>query len=116
MESLYAKMDRILEEVKGEKSDKMASKGGRQLEEVPAALAWMKHCRSMQDVLDAGFDYDEYGGTVTFKVCIDGYKPRSCFHYSASDGLQFDEDEYLPREFSTFKRNIIRHIETSKSQ
>ena len=48
-------------------------------------------------------------------MCIEDSKVGGSFYYSASNGLEFDEDEYLPREFKFFKRNVIRHLETSKS-
>ena len=37
------------------------------------------------------------------------------FYYPAFSGVEFSEDEYLPKEFSSLKRNILRHIASSKS-
>ena len=75
----------------------------------------IKHSRSLKEVLEGGFKYDEYSGLVTCTVCSEERKVGGSFYYSASNGLEFDEDEYLPREFKFFKRNVIRHLETSKS-
>ena len=75
-------------------------------------LSWIKHCRSLEEILAAGFSYDE--GIVTCSVCGD-QKSSGSFYYPASSGVEFSEDEYLPKEFSSLKRNILRHIASSKS-
>ena len=37
------------------------------------------------------------------------------FYYPASSGVEFSEDEYLPKEFSSLQINILRNIASSKS-
>ena len=117
LSTLNDKLDKILVEVKGTRAgqtnDKSQSRPHEQ--EVPPSLAWIKHSRSLKEVLEAGFSYDEYSGAVTCIVCSEDSNTGGTFYYSASHGHEFDDDVYLPREFSSLKRNIIRHIETSKS-
>ena len=68
----------------------------------------------MKQVLGGGFEYDEYSGMVTCSVCTKENAISGSFYYSASNGLELEEDEYIAMEFSYLKRNIIRHILSSK--
>ena len=83
--------------------------------ENPTALTWHKHCSSMQEVLEGGFKYDRYSGIVTCTVCSEDSRAAGKFYYSAHQGLEFDDDEYIPKDFSSLKRNVTRHIVDSKA-
>ena len=113
LQTLNDKMDKLLEVVK-EKKVKLVDPETRAQDDTVPALQWIKHSRSVKDVLEGGFDYDEYSGAVNCKVCQDSHTGGT-FFYSASHGVEFGEDDYLPREFSNFKKKIISHIQNSKS-
>ena len=115
LHSLNDKLDKILEEVKVTKKATTEKETKQKSEdEVPTALLWIKHSRSMPEILEAGFEYEEDSGLLSCTVCRDS-KGGGTFYYSAAHGLEFDESEYLPRDFSNLKKSIIRHIEDSKS-
>ena len=117
--TLNDKLDQILEEVRGAGSRRVAQVGIVQDKnpeaETPQALTWLKNCRSMQEVLEAGFMYDRYSGFVTCTVCSEDSRVAGKFYYSAHQGLEFDDDEYIPRDFSNLKRSLTRHIVDSKA-
>ena len=70
LHTLNDKLDQILEEVRGKESRRVAQveivKDKNPQAENPTALTGLKHCRSMQEVLEGGFKYDRYSGIVTF--------------------------------------------------
>ena len=117
LKTLNVKLDKILEKVSVNTSaaaEKSTSKQHNSDIEVPAVLTWIKHTRSMAEILERGFEYEEDSGLLSCSVCGDD-NVAGTFYYSAENGLEFDESEYLPRDFSNLKRNIIRHIKESRS-
>ena len=72
----------------------------------------IKYCRSMKVILDSGFSYDSE--TEILSVCEDSVASGE-FLYSPEEGLEFKEDEFLPREFINMKRTVCHHIQQSKS-
>lgn len=46
-------------------------------------------------------------------MCED--KSGGVFNYSSEAGLQFDDDEYISKEFSNLKVSIVKHIQNSKT-
>ena len=117
LKTLDMKMDKILEVLQGKQTEQREGSGSVQVQEdLSEASLKIKHCRTLNGILGSGgFKYDQYSGAVTCQVCDAGSKAGGIFYYSSSDGLEFEEDEYIPRTFSNLKAGLIRHIETSKS-
>ena len=109
------KLDKILNIVQEEK---MKQKKDESIGKVPTVesliLNKIKYCRSMKDITDSGFSYDEENGNISCSVCED---KSACgeFSYSAKEGLEFDDEHYLPREFLNLKKSVVRHIKVYKS-
>ena len=117
LQTLDMKMDKILEVLQDKHTEQGEGSGSVQVQEdLSDASLKIRHCRTLNGVLGSGgFKYDQYSGAVTCHVCDEGSKAGGIFYYSSSDGLEFEEDDYMPRTFSNLKAGLIRHIETSKS-
>ena len=68
----------------------------------------------MKVIIDSGFSYDSETEILSCSVCEDSVASGE-FLYSPEEGLEFKEDEFLPREFINLKRTVCRHIQQSKS-
>ena len=73
----------------------------------------LKLSRSLEEILEAGFAYDEGNEIVSCCVCPDTSE-RGQFFYDKEIGVQFSESN-MPREFRNLKSSVLRHITTSKS-
>ena len=73
----------------------------------------LKLSRSLEEILEAGFAYDEESEIVSCCVCPDTSE-RGQFFYDKEIGVQFSESN-MPREFRNLKSSVLRHITTSKS-
>ena len=93
LKTLNVKLDNILEKVSVNTSaaaEKSTSKQHNSDSEVPAVLTWIKHTRSMAEILEGGFEYEEDSGLLSCSVCGDD-NVAGTFYYSAENGLEFDE-------------------------
>ena len=68
----------------------------------------------MGEILKAGFMFDEENSSVFCSVCV-GEAADAKFSYDSIHGLEFPSDEYIPRDFSNLKKNVLRHIVNSKT-
>ena len=119
LETLDGKMDLLLkgmEDLKNEKHEPPAKKitVEESIDEEPG-LNFIKHYRSMAEILSSGFSYDEDDSMVKCSVCDQVTASSGKFFYDANEGLEFDDDEYLPRNFTNLKKSIVKHIKNSKS-
>ena len=104
---LSDKLDKILKCVDKEKIENSSVE-----KDTKTVSKMIKRSRSMVDILEAGFEYDDKADIVTCVICED----RSTeFFYSSEHGLEFEDDEKLSREFVNLKSHIIRHLRTSKT-
>ena len=111
--NLDIKMDLLLkgkEDLKNEKHEPPAKKitVKESIDEEPG-LNFIKHYRSMAEILSSGFSYDEDDSMVKCSVCDQVTASSGKFFYDADEGLEFDDDEYLPRNFTNLKKRIVQH-------
>ena len=120
LDLLNKKIDKVLEGVEDLKKGKVAP---TTLEENPDVIKNVEHednnnslkfCRSMREILKAGFTFDEKESSVHCSICV-GESGDSSFFYDAGHGLEFTSEEFLPKEFCNLKMKLIRHIVSSKS-
>ena len=113
---LDEKLDQILLAVKGEKLQAKDAISVQDQEKGDSSelVKKIKYCRSMKVILDSGFSYDSESEILSCSVCEDSVASGE-FLYSPEEGLEFKEDEFLPREFINLKRTVCRHIQQSKS-
>ena len=114
-EKLDSKLDKILHilEEKKEKVNIQTSKPVVQPAE-DDLLRKLKSCRSMKEIVEVGFRYDIESGIVSCAVCEGRYGSGE-FDYTSEEGLEFGDDEYLPRKFCNLKSHLVCHIQSSKS-
>ena len=113
MKDLDDKLDKILLAVKG---DRPVQAKNDDIEEAVDTedknlIKSIKYCRSMKVITSSGFSYDTETEILSCSVCEDSSASGE-FLYSPEEGLEFEEDEFLPREFM---RTVCRHILKSKS-
>ena len=117
---LNEKIDMVLEGVRDLKRDKvvMVEKEVTQVKmkgvDEDCDEIGLKFCRSMGEILKAGFMFDEENSSVFCSVCV-GEAADAKFSYDSIHGLEFPSDEYIPRDFSNLKKNVLRHIFNSKT-
>ena len=86
--------------------------------EQESALMVLQCSRSMEDFENIGFEYDQESQKVKCTVCMsdDNQTNNDCpitigvFKYSPLDGLNFNKEEKMSRNFTNLKRSLKRHI------
>ena len=124
--SIDAKLDLILQEVKDMRKEiptkEPATKDEKKnLEDNETSdlqsnihIRNLKHCRSMAKLMEAGFTFDSKLNILTCSLCTDS-RAGGQFSYDAAQGVDFGDDQLLPKDFASLKRNAIRHISEAKS-
>ncbi len=82
-----------------------------------ALLKKIRYSRSMAEILDSGFSYDKETEKLSCSVCEDMSSRQLSeeFVCSFENGLEFGDDDLIPREFSNLKKTVCHHISGSKS-
>lgn len=105
---LNQKLEKILksvEELKDKRNVEPPKKALVTKPEDSVLLKKIKYSRSIEDILDSGFSYDNETEILSCSVCGDKSVSGE-FPYSAENGLEFEDNELLPREFSNLKRTV----------
>ena len=115
---LDVKLDKILD-ILGDNKQEMHNQGFKApkstaLNEESDILRKLRYCRSMKEITDLGFSYDMESCIVTCAIC-EGSNVSGDFIYDSEDGLEFAQDEFIPREFTNLKKSASRHIQSTKS-
>ena len=123
VEMLSEKIDKLLEEVDDLKKGNIITSTDKK-EKVKSVNKDVEHensdnslqyCRSLGEILKAGFGFDEEANSVYCSVCI-GESDDCRFSYdAAANGIDFPSEEFIPREFSNLKMKVMRHIVSSKT-
>ena len=117
IEELKSKIDcRVIVDAVGELNAVKGKKLESTQEEI---LRNLRVARSVEDFEMIGFKYD--GESQIFcSVCEpgepgDGGQAPGIFFYDKELGIEFEDEEVLPQEFSNLKKSLKRHITLSKS-
>ena len=113
-EMINEKLDKVLKVVEELRDEKVFVKPVTKHDAPVEMPNWIKQSRPMKEIEEAGFAYDEVDGVLSCTVCKENISSGK-FYYSADHGLKFDDDEYMPKVFSSLKRNIVCHVHSSKS-
>ena len=108
------KLDKVLKVVEELRDETVFVKSDKKHDATVEMPNWIKHDRSMKEIEEAGFAYDEGAGVQLCSVCKEDQSSGK-FYYSADHNLDFREDEYMPTVFSSLKGNVVWHVQSSKS-